>query len=155
MTTLQDVQGIPAVSKKRPLWVWILTIWDGLALGFVPLLFSMLLLFNENSKNSSGLSLQQIFPSILLSLAVIIAAFFAWRGNNLARFALLVCVLIYYGGLIYNNFKGYELGIMTQEQVTLASGRIIRSLFWIVVNFGFFLNKKANHFYTSSKEQPN
>jgi hypothetical protein len=139
-------------KKKRPFGVWFLVIYHGLFAGLAPMSLTIFILLYEKARSSSGLTLSAAYPSILLWIGVVVSAFLAWRGNNIGRFAFIILVALHHGGIARNNIWGLQEGIVLPDQQYLTYGRIIRSVFWIIIIPWYFLSKNARAFYATEEK---
>jgi hypothetical protein len=132
---------------KRPLGVWILTIWDGVFAGLFPVGAILFLFFNAEAQAVIELSTFDLVWSVLLGLSIFAAAVGAWRGSDLARRALIGLVTFHYGILGFTNFSLVASGIVPEGEQPLVLGRAIRSLIWMGINVWYFLSRRPRAFY--------
>lgn len=124
-------------TKRRiakPLGLYIITIFDFIAVGLIPLLMIVLVL------RSADLELP--FWAVLLSVAipvfVMAASVWAAFGDNTGRWLLLAFVTLMSLLLIINNLILFSTGEVPRQQTLRAAGIIIRAAFWIAVNWWYF-----------------
>jgi hypothetical protein len=136
-----------AQMVKRPLGVWILTIWDGVSAGLLPVIGILILFSSTEAQAVVRLSTLDLVWSVFLGVSILAAAVGAWRGNDVARKALIGLVTVHYGILAFNNFSLVLSGIVPEGEQPLVLGRAIRSLVWIGINVWYFLSKRPRAFY--------
>ena len=141
------IERIAPREIKRPLGVWILTIWDGLFAGLLPVITVLILYFNAEVQAALGMSVLDLVLSILLGIAVVIAAIGAWLGNNAARIALVILVSVHYGLLAFNNVNLATAGVLSGTAQVKSWGRAFRSVVWIGINVWYFLGKRPRAYY--------
>ena len=138
------MKSIEDLKVKRPVGIWILTIYLLITAGLVPLIVSVTFFFN----GSGFISIYQLLFSVLVALGVIISAIGAWFGNKLAKDLLIVFGLIHYLLLAYQNGYVAIREIMPADRLTLTWGRSIRSLVYAGIIIWYFrLSKRTDLFY--------
>jgi hypothetical protein len=149
-------QGTGA-RTKRPLGVWLLTIYYGLFAGLFPLIAVLVAFFNEEGRAILGLSEVDLGLSVLLAVAILVSAVGAWRGNNVARIVFVVLLFLHYGLLVVSNFRLSTVEGLSESMQMTAAGRGIRFIIHIGINvWYFFLSGRPTAFYrrTGAKLQP-
>jgi predicted permease len=135
-------------GARRPLGVWILTIWDGLFAGVFPAAGAILLYLNNEAQATLGITVITMLLSVLLGLAIVVAAVGAWGGNNRARIALVALVTVHYGFLVFNNMSLASSGVFPGTVQSKAWARALRSLIWIGINLWYFLGERPRAYYS-------
>jgi hypothetical protein len=95
-------QSSPSASR-RPIGVWLTTIWAALVFGLYPLLDSALNVFFDPLGGIDLIQAQTILEAAI-ALGVIVFAVGAWIGSSAARYGLVVLVCGYGGLSVYNNY---------------------------------------------------
>src|SRR5687768_6192169 len=98
-----DEYGKPHSPTKRPLGIWIITIWLGLFAGLAPILLVLFLYFGP-AKGGGIIGPAGLIGSISLGASIMYYAYQTWRGNSTARYGLVILVAIHYGFVAYQNF---------------------------------------------------
>jgi hypothetical protein len=123
-TTITSTPVSPSI--RRPIGVWIATIWAGLFAGLFP--FGLLLLFYFGPADGAELiSVTQFTLFGTLSASIIVSAVAAWHGISVARYAMAVLVLIHYGLITYQNYNMAIAGVEVRSSSAILGGRVIRS----------------------------
>jgi len=123
----------------RPLTVWILTIWNGISAGLVPLLLTLSMVTLGTSVEGDAPPALAVSASLALALAIMGAAWVAWKGRDWGRKALLGLLTVHYGLFAYRSLQ-LALGGLVEGQSSLrAYGRVLWSIVWIMLNFFYLL----------------
>ena len=133
---------------KRPIGVWILTIWILVMAGLVPLIALAFFFIN-----GSGFSdVYQLIFSVLVAIGVFISAISAWAGNKRAKFFLVVFSLVHYLLLAYQNGLIAYKEIVPTDRLALTWGRSIRSIVYsVIIIWYFYISKKTDKFYEQKR----
>lgn len=147
-----------AAVRSRPVGVTLLTLYDGIMVGVVPILLVMIRFFQHAP--SERPSVLVVFAAAMLSASVIYTAAGAWRGENSGRLGLLILTTIYYVGLVAGASFTMDLAtLLTASDTGEVWLRGAQSLFWIGLHGAYFLgNPEARLFYgdvTASQAGPN
>ncbi len=137
----------PRVRPERPLGVTLLTILDGTISGLLPLL-SLVGLFRVGTAQSEATPL--LFVSILLSAGIVFSAIGAFRGHDGSRLALIILIVLRYSLVIFNQTIPLFAGVLDADMRLSAYGRVLRYVFWIVLNVWYFLRPKTIAYYRRS-----
>jgi hypothetical protein len=135
------MQAAPTPSRRRiakPPGVIILTAFDGIAVGLVPL---AALLFLDNI-SEGAVTGPEYYLSAFFHIVVVAAALGAFMGENFGRIVLLWAVTAISVLMIINGFS-----LIGDEEVRRSArlrqfGSITRGLFWIGINW-WYLNRKG------------
>ncbi len=130
-------------ARKRPLSIWLLSLGNGLLAAF--LIATSLLAVGR------GFTVSQAVFSGVVGLGVSISAHAAWYGYRYGRAVLLALITLFLGLIAVQDFRilmwALDVGYHGIE-VDWSIARIVLSLVWILVNYWFFLNKRARAFYS-------
>jgi hypothetical protein len=127
----------------KPIGVYIITAFDFIAVGLVPLIAVIWL----NRMTEGELSFVVLVTGIGLGVLVMAASVWAWIGDNPARYLLLGLVTISSLLLIINNVALMSSGRVVGENVIKSVGAIIRGLFWIGINWWYFNRRHVVAYY--------
>lgn len=124
----------------RPLGVWILTILNSLVAGVLPLLALVAALGGNAAVPGTELTAMLLAG---LGIGVIGASIGTWQRSDTARVVLLGLLVLYHGLNTLGSLLG--LGDPTIPDIERASiyGSIFRAIFWIGINFWYFLRPKT------------
>lgn len=133
--------------RKRPIGIWILTIWVGLNAGLIPAITALALFFRDREAlklvPTSFLAL-----ALIASCAVFASAVAAWTGDNRGRWAFLGLAVAYYVAVAVNSFSIASAGVGLEQREAFFWTRAIRAvLVACVVTWYFLLNRNARLFY--------
>ena len=136
--------GPPDKAGRRPIAVWVLTIWNGFYAGLVP---AGLALYLSMGQRGVWVDLPPIGTTLSVALGLLIAATAAgaWWGSSLSRWAMLVLTTLHYATLAVANVR------LMGEDGSSASGGwgyAARALLMILVNW-YFMWHRAKDFYSS------
>ena len=127
----------PQTYRRRiakPLGLYIITVFDIIALGLVPLVSVLLLARREDVE----LPFVVVLIYVGLAFSVMGAAVWACIGDNAGRYLLLGLVTISSVLFIVNG----AISVSDGGSTSIASvGLIIRATFWIVINWWYFNRK--------------
>jgi hypothetical protein len=128
---------------KRPLGVWLLTIYAAIFAGLAPLVLATVLLLSGN------LGKNPVFPiiSMLLNVSIIYYSVRTWQGNDRARKIFLILITANYVFIGLNN-----LILLLSEQVpvdeqTRLYGRVFRGVLYPAIFIWYFNRSKTKEFY--------
>ena len=137
---------------KRPLGVWLLTIYLALFAGIAPLLLLTFLLAAETPTTEASIPAgPALVVPAFTGLGVLVSSIAAWRGRNWGRYALVAFSALHYGLVAANN-----LGMLWNDtlpdvpslQPVRLWGRVIRGPIYIAIVAWYFLaSKGAKEFY--------
>ena len=133
----------PKRRIARPLGVSLLSIFDAIVLGIIPLVTLVIIFQNEDV----SLNLFGIILTVALSITIMTASLLAFLGDNIARLVLLLAITISSVVMILSNI-GYLMGEDATEIKPLRLiGNIFRGLFWIGINWWYFNRKETLEYY--------
>lgn len=124
----------PRRRIAKPIGLYIIAVFDFIAVGLVPLL--SVVLFARHA--DVDLPFAEVLISVGLPILVMAACIWAWVGDNAGRWLLLVLVTITSLLLILNNvllMSGYD---DSDSNGTRNVGWIVRASFWIGINWWYF-----------------
>lgn len=130
---------------SRPVGVWLLTIFDGLVAGVIPLLTVFAVLGNGVEILPGGTMTAILLAGI--GIGVIGAAVGAWQGSDRARIALLALIAIFYGLNMLANFRIATADWVPQDAQVRALATLVRSIFWVAINYWYFLRPQTRAWY--------
>jgi hypothetical protein len=134
-------------QHRRPVGVWIATIWAGLFAGLFPLGLVLFFYFGP-AKGSEMMSGFQLALSLSLGVAIIASAVGAWRGVPQARYTLVALVAIHYALLAYQNYQMAAAGIEVRGSTAIPWARVVRSVVTAAVITGYLLlSRSAREFF--------
>ena len=133
-------------SLKRPFGVWFLTIWLALFAGVTPISFLLWIRMNESARQALSLPGFSFWFSIVLAIAIMISAYYTWRGHGTARYLLVCFAIINYGLIAINNFQAAIQNPPIDSRIRLI-GRVVRSLIWIVIVAWYFLGSRSRAYF--------
>jgi hypothetical protein len=140
-------QPTPDHRPARPFGVTLLTIWNGVSLGFMPVVLSGI---GITTGDQASLSLTSCL-SLMFSLGLIFTAIGAWRGHDQSRLGLLVLLILYYALKSFNTGIPLFLGSADQEQTLVIYGTLLRYGVWTGLNVWYFLRPATIAYYRKSK----
>jgi hypothetical protein len=137
--------------RRRPVGIWIATLWCGLLDGLFPL--GLVLFFYFGPANGAELmSSFQLALSLALSIGIIGSAVGTWRGSSGARYTLAALVVIYCALLAYQNYQLAAAGVQIRGSTLIPWGRVVREIITAAVIAGYLLlSRSAQDFF---KERP-
>ena len=122
--------------SRRPLGVWVLTIFDALVGGLLPLLTAFAAL-GGTAPLPGGEVLA--LPLALLGVATVGAAAGTWQRSNRARIALLVLLTVFYALNIFGSLFVATADFVPAAAQTKAWATVARGLFWLGLNYWYWL----------------
>ena len=129
---IPEIVDTPKRRIAKPIGLYIITVFDFIAVGLVPLLSVIVVARSPDV----DLPFFAILISVGLGVLVMAACVWAWVGDNAGRWLLLVLVSISSLLLILNNalLISDDSGIHAISNV----GWIVRATFWIAINWWYF-----------------
>ena len=139
---------------KRPLGVWISTIWFGFWYGLLPvvavLVFPLLVSPADELEltiSPSGEILSAlVILSVLLSLSILVTAVGAWSGNNTARIAFVALVVVRFALETLDSI----LTVSGDDSAVIESTAVCRGLVFLVwtgILVWYFRSERVKPFY--------
>ena len=129
---MDDVKTQRRIAK--PIGLYIITVFDFIAVGLIPLLTVIFAARNSDSE----LPFFVIVISVGLPVLVLAATIWAWFGDNVARGLLLGLITLMSLLLILNNVILISGGEASGDRAIPSVGVIVRACFWIVINWWYF-----------------
>jgi hypothetical protein len=130
--------------ELRPIGVWILTILNSLVAGVFPLLAVFAVLGGNAAVPGTELTAMLLAG---LGIGVIGASIGTWQGSDSARIVMLGLLALFHG----LNTLGLVLGLsadgVPDSERARVYGSIFRAIFWIGINFWYFLRPKTRHWF--------
>lgn len=145
---METVTSPPRRRIARPLGVFIITAFDGIFIGLVPLIL-LIVLDNDPSLKISQLD---YYLSAALRIAVVAASLGALMGENLGRHFLLWAVTAVSILMILNSVSLLSGDEEAGAQGAGLIGNITRGIFWIGINWWYFNRKGVVDYYTQNKD---
>jgi hypothetical protein len=127
----------------KPIGVYIITAFDFIAVGLVPLIAVIWL----NRMTDGELPFVSLVTGVSLGVLVMAASVWAWMGANPARYLLLGLVTIISFLIIINNIALLASREVVGENLIKSVGAIIRGLFWIGINWWYFNRRHVVAYY--------
>lgn len=118
----------------KPIGLYIITVFDFIAVGLIPLATTVFAVRN----NESGLPFLVVVISVGLPVLVMAAAIWAWVGDNVARYLLLALITLLSVLLIINNVILVSSAEVSGDCAIPSVGVIVRASFWIGINWWYF-----------------
>jgi hypothetical protein len=142
--------GSPPSRRRiaKPLGIYIITAFDGIAIGLFPLI---LLIFLDNNP-SIKISEFDYYLSAVLQIIVVAAAMGAMMGEELGRRILLGAVTAVSISMILNTINYLSSSQEASPQSIGLVGNITRGIFWIIINWWYFNRKGVIEYYRQSKD---
>ncbi len=131
---MDNLETSPKKRIEKPVGVYIITAFDFLFIGLVPLLLTIWLSHNQDFE----LPFISLILSVSLAIFIMAASVWAWIGDNPARFLLLTLVTVSSLLMVVNNVMLISAGEIEGSQKISSVGNIIRGLFWIGINWWYF-----------------
>jgi hypothetical protein len=136
--------------RRRPIGVWLLTIWVGLNAGLSPIATLVILYLREPSRLGS-FSPAYLALSVISSLAVLVSAVAAWLLPNQGRYAFVGLSISYYAMVAFNGFSIVTGDAVAEHRESLVWIRAIRAVVVAgVVAWYFLISLRAKEFYEPS-----
>ena len=127
-------EATPRRRIARPIGLYIITVFDFVAVGLVPL-FAVVWVARSTEVE---LPFAAILISVGLAVMVMAASIWAWVGDNAGRWLLLILVTISSLLLILNNVLLISGGVTFGSTAIPNVGWIVRATFWIGINWWYF-----------------
>ena len=129
---MNEVQTQRRIAK--PIGLYIITVFDFIAVGLIPLLTVIFAACNSESE----LPFAVVVISVGLPVLVMAVTIWAWVGDNVARYLLLALITLVSVLLIINNVILVSSGEASGGRAIPAVGVIVRATFWIGINWWYF-----------------
>jgi hypothetical protein len=139
----QDVEPTP--RPERPLGVTILTIWDGITAGVVPVITNMILVVQES--NIDQISLVTLCLTVGIPIGIITVSLGTFLGNDRARLFLLFLLTLFHGLNSFQNVSMALGGTLSASDQLKAYASAFYSLLILGVNIWYFLRPKTIAYY--------
>ena len=135
----------PSVGREieKPLGIYIITVFDFITFGVVPLIGIVLLWGNAE--------VHMTFVSFLLPFPAMIASVWAMTGDNIGRWLLLGFVTVASLLTITNSLNLLAGGLVQGETAISAVAAVTRGLFWIGINWWYFNRQGTAAYYNRHK----
>jgi len=130
-------------KPKRPIGVWILSIYAIIFAGILPLL--ALFAIKRSGFNLSVF--EALFP-IILAIGIIVSSIGTWQGSNKARISLMVLITVHYVLIAINNTSLLVSGSVRSDVQPQMIGRIIRGIFYPATYIWYFRRPTTMLFYS-------
>ena len=144
------VAAIPE-RRKRPRFVWIMTIFDALFAG-VFLLAASFRLYAHPMFSGIEYPMAQIVFWGILGFGICLSAQLAWFGSRYSRDVLLSLMTIYLGLAIWQNIANFVWisGSAGDESLFIRQQSLetVRSILWLAANFWFLRGRRTKGFYS-------
>lgn len=137
----------PKRRIAKPLGLYIIAVFDFIAVGLIP----FLTIFFAVRNTESELPMWVVMISLALPAFVMAAAVWAWVGDSAARPVLLVLVTLMSILLIINNIVLVSSGEIPREHAIRPTGVIIRASFWIAINWWYFNRRHVVEFFRQNR----
>ncbi len=134
----------PVVRPERPLGVTILTVWDGIFFGIIPLLTTVFGLVRGKINGDDPIS---IYINALLAVLIISVAIGTYTGNDRSRSFLIYLITIYQSLQAFNSLVLLASGSLQTADSVFAVGTILAAFFWIALHVWYFLKPDTLEFY--------
>ncbi|MEA5077859.1 MAG: hypothetical protein VB013_04740 [Anaerolineaceae bacterium] len=144
------MQSIP---PARPLPKQPIPVWAGLFLVLAmfncgaSIIASLFILLKPSALASAGVSIWNYLFSVLLSIAIIVFAILAWKGNRRAKNTFLVLYCVFLGLIAINNLLG-AFGLINGADIANSWMRVVRNLF-LLGWYLYYFNRDAPKMYFS------
>ena len=144
---MNDKPTTKPLHPKRPIGVWLLTVYAGLVAGVLPLAVVIVALVTSNVFEEAGVGGLGLALSTLLNLGVIVSAIGAWRGNNNFRRALLLLITAHYVLIAVNNFTFLAAGQVPSDEQGRLWGRVLRGFLYPAIYIWYFNRSATKAFF--------
>lgn len=135
------------IRPERPLGISVLTIINGFYAGILPVFSTIGLLMNSQSPGQEDISLLFLCITIGIPVGIMTAAIGAFKGDDRARFGLLILLTIYFGLATFQDVTLAASGQYAEAGVLTALGRVLRSGIWLAINIWYFLRPSTIEFF--------
>jgi small basic protein len=134
----------PPQRPERPIGIAVLTLWDGIIFGIIPILSTVFGLLRSRSQEAFPVT---IYISTVLSVLIITVAIGTFTGSDRSRAALIYLVTLYQSIEAFNSVILIASGTLPSADTLFAAVRIFSALFWIALHIWYFLRPKTLEFY--------
>lgn len=135
---------IPTERPDRPLGVTLLTAWDALIFGIVPV---MATIFGAVRGGMGGASEFSVYLVVFISIMIVSAAIGTFMGSDRARMALIYLVVIYQCLQVFNFVLVLFVPSSSAPEKLQAVARMLAAIFWIVLHVWYFFRPATLDFY--------
>lgn len=143
----------PSNTKpKRPLGVWVFTIYSLVYDGIFPLTLAVLLFLQKDFELTATNTLI-VGVSIVTSLGVIVSAYLTWKGNSKARIWFLILITLYNGLLVANSGYLFYTGQIEQNMIATITGRMVRGIIFPIVYWIYFSRELVKQFFQPAHQE--
>lgn len=132
------------VAIRRPLSVWIITLWNIVFAGGVPLVVTLSVLTLDVQQVGARPPLPEAFFSLGMALTLIVVSAGAWLGREWGRRGMLALVVVHYGWYAYRNLL---LGLAYGAAGQIFWARMLWALLWLGLNFFYLGRPEARAFF--------
>lgn len=139
----------PLNRPDRPVGVILLTLWDGLMLGLLPLVRDVFGLLRQGP-GQSGLELL-LCNNVGLPVIVMFLSIGTFMGYDRARVALIYAIVVQQSLIAFGHLVGMAGGALPMEAWAAAFFGILFAFFWIFLNAWYFLRPATLEFYRRPK----
>lgn len=146
----KELNDEPLKRPDRPLGVLLLTLWDGIFFGILPILFTVFGLLRSGLEQALPIT---IYITTVLSVLIITTAFGTYAGHDRSRSALIYIVTIYQSLQAFNSVILIASGTLPLADLLFAVGRIFAAVFWIALHAWYFLRPATLEFFRRPKDQ--
>lgn len=144
---MENTDQYPRRKIDKPLGVYIIAIFNIIAMGIIQLASFILLM--RISQEEIPLFLRLL--NVGLPVIIIAASVWAAAGDNAGRRLLLTAVTMLSLGIILNSLILLVSGDAAGENVIKAVGYIIRAGFWLGINWWYFMRPSTLAYYRQKK----
>jgi hypothetical protein len=141
----------PTPSKRRiakPLGIYVITLFDAIAIGLFPLIVLFFL------DNDPGIKISEFdyYLTALLRVMVVASALGAMMGEDLGRRILLGAVTAASISMVLNSINILSSNQAAGTQGAGLVGNITRGIFWIGINWWYFNRREIVDYYKQQKD---
>lgn len=147
----KPLEDEPLKRPDRPLGVLLLTAWDGVFFGIIPVLSTV---FGIIRSGATGTIPITIYITTILSVLIISTALGTYAGNDRARSALIYIIAIYQCLQAFNSVILISSGTLPAVDLIFAIGQIFAAVFWIALHAWYFLRPQTMEFYRRPVARP-
>lgn len=138
----------PVKRPDRPLGVTILTVWDGIFFGIIPIISIVFRLVRGELSGDNPFSL---YLTVFLAVLIIMVAFGTYIGNDRSRSFLIYIITIYQCLEAFNSVILLASGSIQTADSIFAVGTILIAFFWIALHVWYFLRPETLEFFRRPK----
>lgn len=146
----KELADEPLKRPDRPTGVLLLTIWDGIFFGIIPVLFTIFGLLRTGLESALPIT---IYITTVLSVLIITTAIGTFVGNDRSRTALIYIITIYQSLQAFNSVILIASGTLPPTDLLFAIGRIFGAVFWIALHAWYFLRPATLEYYRRPVKQ--